>query len=68
MMNKYTVFCRGSDGIGTTWISTVEAQNVANAMLQGRAECSVDWDTDEDNVTVIGVAEGDVRILHWEDL
>lgn len=37
-------------------------------MLQGRAECSVDWDTDEDNVTVIGVAEGDVRILHWEDL
>lgn len=70
---KYTTFCRESNDQGTTHITCVEAESPKQAMELGLAQCCEDWNTgfynySEKNVTCVGVAEGDVNILHWEDL
>lgn len=68
-MNTYTVFCRESNGTGTTWISAVEAESLDEAKAQGHFNCCWDWGVEDDSsVTVIGVAEGDINILFWEDI
>jgi hypothetical protein len=81
-LKPYTVFCRESNNTGTIWISTVLAESLEHTKSQGLAECCDDWngnpdpeDADDfdhlhytpDNVSVIGVAEGEVNILFWED-
>lgn len=66
-MNSYTVFCRQEDGQGTTWISDVEANSLEEAKIEGLAQCSADWDWDVADIVVLGVAEGVVNILEWED-
>lgn len=68
-MNIYTVFCRDSNGTGTTWISTVEAETVEEAKEQGMFNCSWDWGYETtEGISVIGVAEGNVNIIEWEDI
>jgi hypothetical protein len=81
-LKLYTVFCRESDGTGTTWIDFVLAENLEHAKAQGLADCCNDWNGNPDpedhdsfdhlhytpdNVSVLGVAEGNVNILFWED-
>lgn len=63
----YTVFCRERGGLGTTWVGYVEAADHEAAVEVGRAQCAADWVFDLDSIHVLGVAEGDVKILHWED-
>lgn len=71
---KYTTFCRESSGLGTTHITCVEADTPEAAMKKGLIECLEDWcypngeNYHEGDVVCIGVAEGDVKILYWEDL
>lgn len=72
-MPKYTVFCRDSDGTGTTWIQAVEAADQEEAKIVGVNLCASDrgYEPDDDgelNITVIGVAEGEVNVLFWEDI
>lgn len=77
-MPKFTVFCRQSNNVGTTYITTVEIEDndAAKAGEAGLEECLTDWNPGggepdiytSDNVSVLGVAEGDVKILMWDDI
>jgi len=77
-MNRrtFTVFCQQSDQLGTIHIDTVKAGDLESAIQAGRAQCLADWNggaagaeapfTLED-IHCLGVAEGEVTILHWQD-
>jgi hypothetical protein len=72
----FTVFCQQADQLGTIHIDTVEAVDLDSAIQAGREQCLADWNggasgsdapfTLED-IHCLGVAEGDVSILHWQD-
>jgi hypothetical protein len=64
----YSAFCQNISGTGTIWISPVEADNLEDAILTAQADCATDWETDPDEVHVLGIAEGDINILHWQDI
>ena len=66
-MKSYTVFCQDVTGEGTIWIDCVQATSLEHAKHVGRTECAEDWGEDIEEIHVIGVAEGDVNILYWED-
>jgi hypothetical protein len=72
----FTVFCQETGGCGTIHIASVEAADLEAAIIAGKQQCIDDWSdglpTDESRwneqtVHCLGVAEGDVTILHWED-
>ena len=76
MITTFTVFCQQADQLGTIHIDSVEAVDLASAILAGRKQCLADWNggatgTDApftlEDIHCLGVTEGDVRILHWED-
>lgn len=79
-MPTFTTFIRQSNNLGTTYICAVDADDIEEAKRLGIEQCLDDWNADcagnspddpiyaEDNVTVIGVAEGDVKILMWDDI
>ena len=67
-MPIYTAFCRDADGSGTTWIEDVDASNVEAAKDLARIKCARDWGYEVDDVVCIGIAEGDVKILFWQDV
>ena len=72
-MNTFTVFIREADGTGTTFITSVEAETIEEAKEQALDECAESWGSgdepwDRDDLHVLGVAEGDVEILEWDDL
>ncbi len=74
--STFTVFCQQADLLGTIHIDTVEATDLDSAIQAGRQQCLADWNggasranapfTLED-IHCLGVAEGDVTILHWKD-
>ena len=74
--NTFTVFCQQADQLGTIHIDTVEATDLASAIQAGREQCLADWNGTSnepdapftlEDIHCLGVAEGDVTILHWED-
>jgi len=75
-LTTYTIFCQQADRPGTIHIDTVEAADLESAIQAGRGQCLADWNggttgpdasyTLED-IHCLGVAEGDVRLLHWQD-
>jgi len=74
--NTFTVFCQQADQLGTIHIDTVEATDLESAIQAGREQCLADWNggTSEpeapfklEDIHCLGVAQGDVRILHWQD-
>lgn len=67
-MKTYTAFCQEDDGRGTIWIATVQARTVASAIKKARRDCAADWGYAVDRVHCLGLAEGDCKIVHWEDL
>jgi hypothetical protein len=72
----FTVFCQQADQLGTIHIDSVEAADLASAIQAGREQCLADWNggatgadppfTLED-IHCLGVSEGNIGILHWED-
>ncbi len=77
-MNKptFTVFCQQTDQLGTIHIDAVEATDLESAILAGRQQCLADWNGGSsesdasftlEDIHCLGVAEGDVTILHWKD-
>lgn len=67
-MTVYTGFCQEVTGKGTIWIGAIEADTQDEAINKARAECAVDWTCHEEDIHVLGLAEGDVNILVWEDI
>lgn len=66
--NTYTGFCQDVSGEGTIWIDHVNADNEEDAMNLAREACANDWDFELEQVHVLGLAEGNINILFWEDL
>lgn len=73
----FTVFCQQADGLGTIHISSLEAADLEAAITAGKQQCIQDWSDgsspeqspwDMDTVHCLGVAAGDVEILHWQDI
>jgi hypothetical protein len=67
VLKTYTAFCQERGNSGTIWISSVEAENLDDAIELAAENCAYDWSYPVDEVHVLGVAQGDVSILHWED-
>lgn len=68
-LNSFTVFCRASDDRGTTYITCVEAADIESGKQLALEECALNWgQTNTDDIRILGVAEGDVNILDWDDL
>lgn len=69
-MNKYTVWVTDGTIGSTAWVGCVEAVDVMSAKEVAKYECCDDWglpSTDADDaLMVIGVAEGDVKIIEWD--
>jgi len=72
----FTVFCQEAGGAGTIHIASHEAADLESAIIAGKQQCIKDWSSgfEEgespwtlDSVHCLGVAAGDVEILHWED-
>ena len=69
----FTVFCQESGGTGTIHIASVEAADLEAAITAGKQQCIGDWSTpeesrwNEETVHCLGVAAGNIEILHWED-
>lgn len=72
----FTVFCQQANQLGTIHIDTVEAADLDSAIQAGHEQCLADWNgtTDPTDATFsledihcLGVAEGNVTILQWED-
>jgi hypothetical protein len=73
---SFTVFCQEAGGNGTIHIDHIEAGDLEAAIIAGKQQCIDDWsdrttETDSpwnmETVHCLGVAAGDVEILHWED-
>jgi len=74
--STFTVFCQETGGNGTIHIDTVEAADIQSAIVAGKQQCIDDWSDGSipndsrwtvETVHCLGVAAGDVRILHWQD-
>jgi hypothetical protein len=68
MHRTYTVFVQEASGRGTTYITAVYARSVDGAKDLALAECAENWHWDVDDLRILGVAEGSVAIVEWEDL
>jgi hypothetical protein len=68
---KYTVWIAQSNGEGTTFVTCVESDSSHGAKRIALCECSDAWgdegDYPIDSLRVVGVAEGDVEIVEWND-
>jgi len=72
-MNTYTVFVIDPDQLGTTYITSVEADTTTEAKTLAINLCREDWSTDKEDpydgdLHALGVAEGNVNILEWKDI
>ena len=74
--STFTVFCKQSNGSGTIHIATVQATDLAAAIIAGKQQCIDDWSAgtsaeqsrwNEESIHCLGVAAGNIEILHWED-
>lgn len=66
-MKTYTAFCQEADLTGTIWIASVEAESPAEAGRLAIETCAEAWEMEPDEVVLIGLAKGDVKIVFWDD-
>jgi hypothetical protein len=76
-VSHFTVFCQEAGGGGTIHIAAVQAADLESAITAGKQQCIEDWSCGPgeygespwtlETVHCLGVAAGDVDILHWED-
>ena len=70
----YTAFCTDASDPGSTiWIDCVHVPlpfDVAAATAIAREACAFAWSYEDriKDIHVLGFAEGDIRIVHWQDL
>jgi hypothetical protein len=67
VLSTFTAFCQEADGSGTIWIQAVQAADLESAKAVAIAECAAAWEFEPAQVHCLGIAAGDVEILHWED-
>lgn len=64
----YTAFCQQASGGGTVWIEAIEAEDLDSAIEVARETCAEAWDYPTGDIHVLGIAEGNVNILMWDDI
>lgn len=69
-LTVFTVFCQEASGRGTIHIDSLDAPDIEAAILAAKQCCIDDWGTQYtlDDIHCLGVAAGDIDILHWQDL
>jgi hypothetical protein len=65
--STFTIFCREATGKGTTYVDSAEGATWQEAARTVLDRCATDWDMDSDEINVIGVTEGEVNIIAWDD-
>lgn len=70
----YTAFVHEYSGEGAVWIGPVEASSQEGAMQAALIACAEEWtchdeqgNPDADRLKVMGLAEGRVHLVHWDD-
>ena len=72
----FTVFCQETGGSGTIHIASLEVADLESAITGGKQQCIDDWSAGAgespgprtvESVHCLGVAAGEIIILHWED-
>ena len=63
----FTVWVADAHSHGTHFVQAFLADDIDDAKAQALAECMACWDRLVDEVTVLGVCEGDVRVLEWNE-
>lgn len=67
-LKTFTAFCQHASGTGTVWIDNVQAVDAKQAILLAPQRCAEDWEgVPVEHIRVLGLAEGDVEIVFWED-
>lgn len=71
---QFTVMCQHASGKGTVWIDTVDVMADSQgkyplAFIQELAikECADAWEADEDDLHCMGVVEGQIDFLFFDD-
>lgn len=66
---KYTLWVMETSRVGTCYVTSVEAVDIEAAKSAAIEECVDNWGDayTAADVFVLGVAEGDVRLLEWND-
>lgn len=65
----FTVWVMHTSRTGTTYVTDVQAPDVASAKQCAITECALNWGGEypESDLFVLGVAEGPVSLLEWDD-
>lgn len=68
-LENYTVFCVVLDRqvTDTAWIQTIQATSKKEAMQIGIETCADDWEMEPADVVALGIVEGDINVLAWDD-
>jgi len=66
-MNTYTAFCENAAYGGNMWVSTIQADNLEEAIETAKRECAENWDLTPAEIHVLGIAEGTVKLMYWDD-
>lgn len=66
-MKTWTIWVKQSNGEGTTHVSAHRAATLAEATAAAIEETATDWQADIEDLEVLGIAEGDVEIVEWND-
>jgi hypothetical protein len=70
-VNTFTFFIvserSARDYTPTTYITSVSGSSEADCRARALAECASSWDTPASSLEILGVAQGDVDILEWND-
>lgn len=65
----FTAWCQEKSGEGTIWVGSFEAEDLEAAKAGAIERCAEDWHPFEaENIHLLGIAAGDVEILHWQDV
>lgn len=66
----YTVFVREIGGVGTTYIESAYANSAGDARVIVMRRCSEAWGEEAyplSSLFCLGIADGDVNIIEWDD-
>lgn len=76
-MKKFTIWICEASGEGSHYTTLIESEDIETAKALALEECSKEWSHPEDldgepsypvaALHVLGVAEGDITLLEWDD-
>lgn len=70
-MKTMTAFCCSAFTVETIWINSIglpDGSGLEEFILEARYECAEAWDIELEFVHCLGLIEGDVDVVYWEDL